>query len=265
MRIISKVKDYYDGGMAMGQDTSVAYVRHATYLMAVPDRHGGVHAKQPKDGDGAHQRLSKADWAEAMVPIRAAQNTSGPRMLRFKPAIRGWWGRRDLGTGCVFFCGKSYPFYVTERVEKRDSFMGDVNISVFSWEKDFDLYCDQADVKREGGYREWLEANSGRDNPGPNLHYRSPIVIDMPGGFLPANKWYGTLDRHIGIDVPLAPLGFQRVIEPFTAFQEISMFVGGVLTDNRDPPAPVTDKQNVLRHGFDPIYGFRKTPESKKT
>lgn len=259
MRIISKWQDYYDGGMAYGQDRSITYVRDRTNIVQ-EDRRPRHEVTQ-----------GVVDWSEVTRHVRAP-GTIGPKLLsREEPRYRYGWGSRDVAHGCVFFCGKSYPFYVIEKVVKTPRYIGKMRTDheertvVFSWDKDFDGLVRQAHVSRDHGpYRDWLDANMGRDNPEVNLQHRSPVVLWMPGGFLLKEGGYGTLDSALIVNPKLAEIGFQKVVDPYTAFQEISMFIGGVLGENLDPPSPMTDKQKVVSHGFDPKYGFRKLP-SKST
>jgi hypothetical protein len=56
----------------------------------------------------------------------------------------------------------------------------------------------------------------------------------------------------------LGEYDFQRAIDPYTVFQEISMFVGGVLPRNPNPMVEITDqKVKAEKHGFDK-WSFRK-------
>lgn len=55
-------------------------------------------------------------------------------------------------------------------------------------------------------------------------------------------------------------LNFQRVVDPWTAYQEINLFVNSVMTV-RDEPQQITDSKVLLAaKGFDPKYGFRRLP-----
>lgn len=56
----------------------------------------------------------------------------------------------------------------------------------------------------------------------------------------------------------LKDLFFYRAVDAFTLFQELSMFVGGVLPRNPNPMVEITDdKVKVEKHGFDK-WSFRK-------
>ena len=56
----------------------------------------------------------------------------------------------------------------------------------------------------------------------------------------------------------LKDIEFARAVDPFTLFQEISMFVGGVLPRNTNPMVEIVDQVvKAEKHGFDK-WSFRK-------
>lgn len=56
---------------------------------------------------------------------------------------------------------------------------------------------------------------------------------------------------------------FYRVIDPYTAFQEIQMFFGRLRTPEKPIPY-VSDADMLEAKGFDPKWSFRKEPSKKK-
>jgi hypothetical protein len=52
-------------------------------------------------------------------------------------------------------------------------------------------------------------------------------------------------------------------MDSFTAFQEISMFLGGVLGAGEKNIVEVEDKYKITQHGFNK-WSFRKEPEKKR-
>jgi hypothetical protein len=55
---------------------------------------------------------------------------------------------------------------------------------------------------------------------------------------------------------------FYKVFDTFQTFQEISMFMGGVLGRGEKEIVEVADKYKIAQHGFDK-WSFRKEPEKK--
>jgi hypothetical protein len=57
---------------------------------------------------------------------------------------------------------------------------------------------------------------------------------------------------------------FYKVFDTFQAFQEVSMFMGGVLGNKEKEIVVVADKYKIEQHGFDYKWSFRKEPQEKK-
>ena len=55
---------------------------------------------------------------------------------------------------------------------------------------------------------------------------------------------------------------FYKVLDSFQAFQEISMFMGGVLGRGEKEIVEVQDKYKITQHGFDK-WSFRKEPKNR--
>lgn len=56
---------------------------------------------------------------------------------------------------------------------------------------------------------------------------------------------------------------FAKIIDPWTAFQEISMFLGGVIPRDANPMVEIKDEKTMVqKHGFDK-WSFRKMSEKK--
>lgn len=243
MRIITtglRFKDYYDGGMAMGQDESTTYVRER--YIAAPDH--GI------------DRFSTRKYFEG-----------GPHGIMIKSEdrsrYRAWWDSRRNATACVlFFCGRAYPFWEATRYVKREGrfAQGEDAVQMTSFDsKNFDPYVDTQTTHHNPvtDFRQWLTDNPSREDASVNLHFNSPVVIyhevDQDGRMVPGFEVNGCLKD----------IGFQTMMDPFTAFQEVAMYVSGVLTQTRDAPAPQTDKQKIASHGLHPTHAFRKMKAPK--
>ena len=60
----------------------------------------------------------------------------------------------------------------------------------------------------------------------------------------------------------LADLHLQRSLDPHSCFQDISQFIGGVMPGRQMPMVEISDKDMVVKKGFDEKYGFRTRPSS---
>jgi len=56
----------------------------------------------------------------------------------------------------------------------------------------------------------------------------------------------------------LKSIGFQKALDPYTAYQELSMWVGGVLAGESPKTVKITSDKVLLEgHGFDNVFLFR--------
>lgn len=55
-----------------------------------------------------------------------------------------------------------------------------------------------------------------------------------------------------------------RQVDPYTAYQELDMFLGNNLVFQEDPDAHLTDDLKIHYKGFDKTYGFRRRPKENK-
>jgi hypothetical protein len=61
----------------------------------------------------------------------------------------------------------------------------------------------------------------------------------------------------------LKELGFYQVKDPYEAYQELAMFLGGVMGTDARPMVQLSDQEVHQKHGFDK-WSFRKMPEPTK-
>jgi hypothetical protein len=100
---------------------------------------------------------------------------------------------------------------------------------------------------------------------------KSPIIIVDTLGRLKYNFFKGTHNRTVTVNsnktVTVNPrlqdYSFVSVIDPITAFQEISAFLGSNLVEQKDPNPHMSDELKSEIHGFDK-WSFRK-PSKKST
>lgn len=64
------------------------------------------------------------------------------------------------------------------------------------------------------------------------------------------------------VNNPLKDVQFWKMFNPFLAYQELMMWVGGVLNQPERPMVTVSDKVKIHKHGFDK-HSFRKLPTKK--
>lgn len=237
MKIISDFHDYYDGAFAW-RDETLLYVRNKT----------------------------ESCDASAIVDV-------APLMVILDKMPEAG----NLKKFVISFCGKLYPgyksnvewsFYDTEQYVKLLDKAQKVSVGKDRkfWDTidrlDFDGIKKTLDSKqRYHRYCRTVLSHSSwktfRDNVGSltsssesHQVLRSPVYMVIEGNSVMRN------DQLI-VNPILKDFGFASMVDPYTAFQELSMYVGGVLTSQMNPDIDRSD--DLIRHqkGFDK-WSFRK-------
>jgi hypothetical protein len=229
LRIIDKRKDYYDIGMGLGHDDNIVYVR------------------EPKD---------------------IVLNPQNPRRYI-----------KRFDTIFVGFCGKIYPAIVvySDKYDTKNDIIKGVCYTIEEVDKFIHANFDKKDIEsyENSTYKGSLWSKSINLNWSRNslirdfermkerthfakighyqklfIEYNTPIwVIDYP-------------NNEIHINCLLKPWEFYKIFDAYTAFQEISMYVGGVLLAPVNPVPNIPDDTMRDIKGFDK-WSFRKEPSEK--
>lgn len=224
MRIISKFHDYYDCIQREGQDQSLIYLRKAED--EVPGWYGPIlnHARYTQPSTG----------------------------LSFDQFMIG-------------FCGKIYPLVTCKKTDEDPIFCYSVE-AVDKWiEENCDKhqklkYNAKGYVRRGIGLRNkevrkfFLEGEQNRDFYQKKFEQKlSPIFVCRSSS---------NYRRYIQWNACLKDYQFYQVFDTYTAYQEISMFLGSLAMPEK--PIPVLpDKTMAEIKGFNK-WSFRKEPTKKK-
>ncbi len=229
MRIISKTHDYYDSAMAQGADQSLVYLRKSE--------------KTP----GARDDIG--------IPLDAL-----PRLEREE-------GTDTYATHVLLFCGQYLPF-VERRLHTWSPRYEEI-VTRFWDLASLDAAIAEASPEVRKAYarrhnrglkflcREGVaQVFAHRTDPAKlaEIHtaHESPVILYRTG--------YQNIhcpDVETEINPSLKDLGFQTQRDPFTAFQEIAMYLGGVMRTPERSTASISDNVRIAKHGFDE-WSFRK-------
>lgn len=262
MRIISKFHDYYDGIQAHGQDDRVVFQR--------------VEEKIPFFCE-EHKLSSK------IIKVSTPNDIFRYRFKNGKELNRKFY--------LLGFCGKIFPFIEMNYEERREGeTKKKVTNFVFSSKEyeDFlteipdkktrEMYIDrfdQGDVKRKryklrGRYinndsrkiiNSFFEFSNTED---VDIFYKFKVPIFLIHIYdrRSSSKFnYNKEFDYIILNPNLEQFGFQRIKDPYTVFQEIEMFISGVLGIGEPNTVEVSNENRITKHGFDD-YSFRKRPKN---
>lgn len=245
MRIISKLRDYYDNAMAYGQDQSVVFVRNAEVLdeKLVPK---AVMEKIVAGNWDIGQRRKKD------VTLAYAKNT-------------------------IVFCGKTYRSITVERTMPHPN--GPVygtlkEVKVFYSIEEYRAYHDLHGFEFRDTNSRWtwmrtpetsltaFLSNQGTDELA-EFCIENRYVILTHGDMAILNPEGYTYDhkKQLIANGFLDKFQFFRVMDSFAAYQELDMFISGTLPRSTAMPIEIEDKYRIAQHGFDK-YSFRK-PKQK--
>jgi len=227
MRIISNFRDYYDCVQRLGQDQETMYLR------------------------------KKRTVELEMFPFPIFWcHPSNREPVGFRVAIVG-------------FCGKIYPalevtYDWTEpsvycySVEEVDAVVGrhcrDKEIQSYRWKfqrkrqrSQWKTYRYWPNRQRRTDVVKFFDACADQTDKHKQFFRDGPIFVA---------RWDRTNDMTITYNDELKPLGFVRVFDPYSAFQEIYMFMCNLAVPQKPIPK-VSDADMVVAKGFDK-YSFRK-------
>ncbi|HEY4223356.1 MAG TPA: hypothetical protein VGO62_18490 [Myxococcota bacterium] len=142
--------------------------------------------------------------------------------------------------GIVAFCGRLFPFFRASGVVRYD-------LAAF----DVERAAPRARRSRWRPHRDYAAF----------LRARTRTVDDDVFRFFDAPVLEMT-DEEIVVNPSLKALDFATQVDPYTAWQDLSMFLGNNLVKNT-PPQPVSDDIKAHAHGFDK-HSFKKAKAPRK-
>lgn len=255
MRIITKQSDYYDSIQAYGQDQSVIYIRKPEELF-------------DEDFVDEYYRVNnKTFWSGKVGHLYNVDSYRGVKIF----------------TGfSVFFCGQRYNAIVTE-VPNPDRFSITPIQRTHYNINDLNKYIDSLNLKyvkeyhhgwaRKRGYKSnSVEALEGvteffaMNKTNDDLHFKFDVpvfvIATIGGGFKSGRQ----RDREKGVikNPVLKDYEFAHVKDPFTAYQEIDMYISGVLGGKSPRMQEISDEVMKQQKGFGHKYAFKTMPTKKR-
>jgi len=242
MLIISKKKDYYDGVVGtMGVDKTIVYNREVK------------------------------EFTEYEFPEPFKRKVSDYYVKQVQPFLKlGGYNTnkssnyQDYNYFIVGFCGKLYIGWKLY-TETKSAFTNNNIITTITY--DFDNVNEILDCKRNGYYGNLSDHVKNVLDYDPMYLFRelnTPIFIydnDFNRTFI--GRFSKGRNPKFIINPNLNDYEFYKVFDSFQAFQEIQMFLGGVLGNHEKEIIEVADKYKIEQHGFDK-WSFRKEKENKK-
>jgi len=233
MKIISKFHDYYDGASGL-YDPVPLYVRET---------------KQE------YLKKMDRDVVEALEEAVDLRNDM--------PTLSRPFSARQ--SGIIFFCGQCYPFYFVfeeycfsiERIIKLYENMEKAAVGLEK--KEYANILKNLNKERVSSFSRvanWLDKGSWKQSvpEGRKIHDKAFIKLGAPVFVLYRDCWG---DIQLTINPMLKNYNFASLVDPYTAYQEISMYLGNQLAVKMNPNIKRTDNDIRDSKGFDG-WSFRR-------
>ena len=245
MEIISKYKDYYDGTVGYGIDKTIRYERTVSGI------------ETPKEFDKIVSQFSPDSY--------------------WRSYNYGFVPSDNVNVVVIGFCGKLYlGIEFSKTIKSKNPMVEDkiVKEIIYDietikeklkplWKKRVRYVYNYKPKDKEVEFDNYVAKLNGTDASEWFRKYNTPIFAWGSWGINEGVRWHEQLDLNSALifNPILKDYQFARVFDPYTAFQEIQMYISGVLgvNDLDGKGMPMTEKQKVGQHGMDK-WSFRKPP-----
>jgi hypothetical protein len=243
MDIVSPFKDYYDSALRRGLSSTLRFHRKTESFGYNNEEDPVVvaHRFMLQDLPRSVSTNEKKGTSIKLSPFRVAFCGKLYNALRAQywdsPIV---WDREDPA--------RSEFIYTTENLGR---FLSDAG------------FAPDDNAKHNSPSKRWTESLP------PVMDYLAAEPSSRHHGFFVANseaivlakpEAYNTL--RVELNPCLADVSFFKVMDPWQAFQELEMFLGGIAAPENRPPVIIADKDRIMQHGFDKM-SFRKAPTKR--
>ena len=255
MRIISKQKDYYDGVQAYN-DQSIIYLR----------KQKEFNIKEHRDFDCKKPEHINEEEIKQSFNYGKVLDPEGDWTTRI------YYHNRDdtfkyFNNQLMFvgFCGKIYTGIIFNLSIKDNKFQ-QYCYSSDDFDKLFNRYSTKKEKKKYivnelfGRHLKFMKTKLSEPltmiNHDLFFKYNTPCFIILP------SKGLTREDGQFIVSPVLKKYQFTKVYDPYTTFQEIEMFLSGVLCDTKEPSV-IDDKSMLFKKGFNNM-SFKTEKGTKK-
>lgn len=245
MRIKSNFKDYYDGAMRLGMDTDTLWLRK-------PRTEHETFQWLPHWYDFMWRRSDDlVGYAGHAVVIGFCGKLYGALVLEARGKGRKPETRDETNKAICFNVAEVDTFVEANWKKK--------NVEAWRNRKKYYWECKDWQSSRRREAIEFFEKMKELQNKDHNQLFQDNHAPIFTITGITSKRAKSTITYH----AQLKPYEFYRIMDPYTAFQELQMYFG-VLVDPPKPIPKVSDADMLEAKGFDPRFSFRKDKSKKK-
>lgn len=247
MKIQSKFKDYYDVAMGQGTQDDIVFERKTVSATV------------------KYEEFKKSTSLE-LLAIKMYEH--------LKETSRNFHldKRFTVSPFIVAFCGKIYPGIHVERKNTHTIIPESENIDSYFYSLESVEACLQKqklslkDAKPSRwddlfGKRDVKNLNDFFNMTGSN-HFENDLLNNKIVTAV-VSSLVNDEGHHFTSNLPLKKVEFFKKFDSWQAYQEISMYIGGVMAPESKPMIKIEDKYKIIEHGFDKM-SFRKEPSKAR-
>lgn len=248
MLIISDFRDYYDNVLSQGVDKTIVYKRRSDVQHEVE---ADKIIKNAELIDSINRLDDLSRNLEYILVYFCGKWTPAIKMIGIRhvslhdPSIV-----KEITKDMVSYDANSFLEYVGKGKDRK-------YVAKFRYNRRGD-----PDEKLENCVRKLFDI---KPNDFTDYLYQHKTVIAVLHNF----KWhytrkpvsYSNLNMNITYNPVLSQYDFVKVVDPYTAAQEIMMYISGVIGSPSGEILQISDKDMVMSKGFDVKYGFRTRPK----
>jgi hypothetical protein len=245
MLILTRKKDYYDGvAGSTGIDKTIVYEREEKELTNKEVPMFFVH--------GSHSWQKNRDSAFINFRYHNLKKEFQKKYPLMNYFIIGFCGKLYVGWKLYYEIpqGFSIPNKLITEITFDESYITSMIDDKSGW---------------RGKFSDNLNEIKNYDALDIFRKYHTPIFVfdsDYDVTYISNNGKYRNMNSKFFINPTLNKYEFYKIFDSFQAFQEIQMFMSGVLGSNEKNIVEVEDKYKITQYGFDK-WSFRKEPSKK--
>lgn len=246
MRIYSKFHDYYDTALGHGFDPNVRYVR-------------------------TQYELTAEEYDKSPVVEEVIEKVIGRLDLGYGGMRQGLWfdslqvfkqERVSVSNGAIGFCGRVIPFIRLHREASSLNGLFTAEVTYHYNEADMVLRLNSLgwdSAKYFSGISDDHRWSLKKFNHDSVVAFLARYYADDKPFFELGEPCFLLTHREFTINPCLKDVQFGKAFDAYTAFQELSMYLGGVMGGAHPPMVSISDKDMAAKKGFDK-WSFRRMP-----
>jgi len=241
MKLISKFRDYYDNIQSYGYDSNIIYIRNPN-IITIPNI--------IKDKNIISETSTGTYFGKTIYNIN-------PPYIKMETIPTIFCGKLYIGFKINYGIKKIWEngIYITKN-HKTIEYNYDKILEIINLNDKFKKWFNEkvylCTTKLNNKIKEMLSLNGTSYGMDLCIKYNTPIIslLDIDN----VKNYYSNAN--------LYDLSFYKIMDPYTAYQEIEMFISSILVKPDKEPWPISDKLKAETHGFN-NYSFRKRPEKR--